>query len=282
MDILNNAYQDFLKTLFAEDDLSRNLVYMKDLPAEPVVCRLKFKSDLVLSGGEFFTMAFQYLGAPHLDIELLKADEGKWISESDKKEYVFSLPFNIALTGERIALNLLQRSCAISTTTRRLVEKAKGSGVKILDTRKTTPGLRALEKNAVVVGGGFNHRLGQTDMWMVKDNHKKYFGGVTEAVEFFRKRNGFYTPIEVEIHDLAELKEAVDLGIKHMMLDNFSPEDIHNAMDIKPEDATYEVSGGVNLENIENYLISGVDAISSGMITSYPERVDISLKMERA
>jgi len=282
MDILNTAYQDFFKTLYTEDDLNRNLVYMKDLPNDPVTCKLKIKSDLVLSGGEFFAMAFQYLGAPHLDIELLKSDEGKWIKENNKKEFVFTLPFNIALTGERIALNLLQRSCAISTTTRKMVEKAEGSGVKILDTRKTTPGLRALEKNAVVVGGGHNHRLGQTDMWMVKDNHKKFFGGVKEAVDFFRSRNGFYTPIEVEIHDLAELKEALDMGVKHLMLDNFSPEDIRKAMDVKPESATYEVSGGVNLENLESYLINGVDAISSGMITSYPERVDISLKMERA
>ena len=254
---------------------------MKNLPTEPVKCRLKIKSDLVLSGGEFFALAFQYLGASDLEIDLLKHDEGKWLLETDRKEYTFTLPFNIALTGERIALNLLQRSCAISTTTRRLVDKAKGFGIKILDTRKTTPGLRTLEKNAVVEGGGFNHRLGQTDMWMVKDNHKKYFGGVREAVEFFKSRKAFYTPIEVEIHDLTELKEAVDLGVKHFMLDNFLPDDIHRAIDIKPDGATYEVSGGVNLSNIENYLIDGVDAISSGTITSYPERVDISLKMER-
>jgi nicotinate-nucleotide pyrophosphorylase (carboxylating) len=281
MDILNNAYRDFYETLFAEDDLSRNFVYMKNLPTEPVRCRLKIKSDLVLSGGEFFALAFQYLGASDLEIDLLKHDEGKWLLETDRKEYTFTLPFNIALTGERIALNLLQRSCAISTTTRRLVDKTEDFGIKILDTRKTTPGLRALEKNAVVEGGGFNHRLGQTDMWMVKDNHKKYFGGVREAVEFFKSRKAFYTPIEVEIHDLTELKEAVDLGVMHFMLDNFSLDDIHRAIDIKPDGATYEVSGGVNLSNIENYLIDGIDAISSGTITSYPERVDISLKMER-
>ncbi len=281
MDILNSAYHNFFKTLFEEDDLNRNLVYMKDLPADPVKCRLKIKSDLVLSGGEFFVMAFQYLGAKNLDHDLLKEDEGKWIKGGDKKEYVFTLPFNIALTGERIALNLLQRSSAISTTTRRLVEATDGSNVKVLDTRKTTPGLRALEKNAVVIGGGYNHRLGQTDMWMVKDNHKKFFGGVKEAVDFFKARNGFYTPIEVEIHDLEELKVAIDLGVRHLMLDNFSPADIQKAIEIKPAGATYEVSGGVFIGNVQDYLIEGVDAISSGMITSYPERVDISLKMER-
>jgi nicotinate-nucleotide pyrophosphorylase (carboxylating) len=281
MDILNSAYHDFFKTLFEEDDLNRNLVYMKDLPNDQVKCRLKIKSDLVLSGGEFFVMAFQYLGAKHLDLDLLKSEEGQWIKAADKKEYVFTLPFNVALTGERIALNLLQRSCAISTSTKQLVEKASGSGVKILDTRKTTPGLRALEKNAVVIGGGYNHRLGQTDMWMVKDNHKKFFGGVKEAVDFFKSRNGFYTPIEVEIHDLEELKVAIDLGVRHLMLDNFSPADIKKAVEIKPAGVTYEVSGGVNLSNLQDYLIDGVDAISSGVITSYPERVDISLKMER-
>ncbi|MCO4792547.1 MAG: carboxylating nicotinate-nucleotide diphosphorylase [Bacteriovoracaceae bacterium] len=280
MDILNSAYSDFFKTLYREDDLDRNLVYMKDLPTDPVLCRLKIKSDLVLSGGEFFALAFMHLGGNHIDHEILKNDEGLWIQETDKKEYTFSLPFNIALTGERLALNLLQRSCAISTSTKRLVNKAEPKGIKILDTRKTTPGLRALEKNAVVCGGGYNHRLGQADMWMVKDNHKKFFGGVTKAVEFFRSKRGFYTPIEVEIHDLDELKEAFDLGINHVMLDNFSPDEIEKAVAIKPLDCTYEVSGGVNLSNIETYLIEGVDAISAGFITSYPERVDISLKLE--
>lgn len=154
MELLKEANNEFFKNLYREDDLERNMVYLKRLPKDLVLCRLKIKSDLVLSGGEYFAGAFSYLGDVHIDHELLKKDEGKWILEEYKREYEFTMPFNVALTGERLALNLLQRSSAISSVTKNMVDKAAPKGIKIIDTRKTTPGLRSLEKNAVVSGGG--------------------------------------------------------------------------------------------------------------------------------
>ncbi len=280
LSILNSSLETFLSDKFKEDDLSRNLSYMQTLPSFPVDCSLKIKSDLVLSGTRIFASCFNFLGPHSLDEDFLSDKEGIWL-QGGEEEIVFTLPFNIALTGERIALNLLHRSCAISTMTKRFVELAAPKGIMILDTRKTTPGLRALEKAAVVTGGGRNHRLGQTDMWMIKDNHKKVFGGLEKAMDYFSSVGSFYTPLLAEIHDLEELKESFRLKIKHLMLDNFSPEDVKAAIDMKPEGVTYEVSGGITFQNIPNYLIKGVDAISIGSLTSFPEKVDLSLKMEK-
>jgi len=158
------------------------------------------------------------------------------------------------------------------------VKIAHESGIKILDTRKTTPGLRFLEKYAVRVGGGFNHRMGQTDTWMIKDNHKSFFGGLKGALEFFGKMGSFYNSVVVEIHNTSELEEAISHGVKHVMLDNFTPEQVSEAISLKRDSMTFEVSGGINLDNIKNYLISGVDGISIGKITYDAPSVDISLK----
>lgn len=278
------ALRKDLEHFFEEDDLSRNTFYTASLPDDLVNCTLYFKSDQVVAGLPYFFEVFRFLGA-ELPIEIDKfiaQYEGKKVSCNTKEGINFQLPFSIALTGERIALNLLQHASSIATATNRFVELASKSKVKILDTRKTTPGLRSLEKYAVRTGGGYNHRLGQTDVWMVKDNHKDFFGGLIPAVEHFRNMQGFYTPIEVEIHDVAELSDAISLGIKHMMLDNFFPDQVREAIAIKPEGVTYEVSGGIRFETIENYLIDGVDAISLGAITYDAPHVDISLKYKRA
>ncbi|OUR93652.1 nicotinate-nucleotide diphosphorylase (carboxylating) [Halobacteriovorax marinus] len=266
---------------FSEDDLHRNHSYISALPVDTVKCSLKIKDDLTLAGLPYFVETFNFLGA-ELDYEAFSEFEGKTFSKQDNFVINFDLPFALALTGERIALNLLQRSSSIATFAKKFSDLATPKGIKILDTRKTTPGLRGLEKYATRLGGCFNHRMGQSDVWMVKDNHKSFFGGVKEAVDFFRNMNGFYTPIEVEIHDLAELQMAFDLGIKHLMLDNFSPEQIREAVKVKPAGVTYEASGGIKLETIESYLIEGLDAISIGSITYGAPSVDLSLKYERA
>jgi nicotinate-nucleotide pyrophosphorylase (carboxylating) len=187
----------------------------------------------------------------------------------------------VAILGERIALNLLTRATSIATFTRFFVDLAKEKNIAVLDTRKTTPGLRSLEKYAVTVGGGFNHRFGQGDFWMVKDNHKRFFGGIEKAVGFFRSLKGFYQPIIVEVENLEELVTAQELGIKNLLLDNFTPEKVKSAVDLKKDGVTFEVSGGITLETFSQYLISGVDAISLGCLTQFAPRVDISLKMEK-
>jgi nicotinate-nucleotide pyrophosphorylase (carboxylating) len=269
-----------LERFFEEDDLIRNHFYFSSLPTEIVECHLHIKSPLVLAGLPYFFSVFEYLGAKDLGFEIIKNLEGKKLDPSESP-ITFTLPFNIALTGERLALNLLTHATSVATTTSVFTRKAEEFGISILDTRKTTPGLKSLEKYAVLQGGGSNHRFAQTDVWMVKDNHKDFFGGVEKALLFFKNQRGFYKPIVLEVHSLEELNQAIELGVSHVMLDNFKPDMIKTAIDIKPDRMTYEVSGGISLDNLESYLISGIDAISIGSLTQNPLKVDLSLKMRK-
>jgi nicotinate-nucleotide pyrophosphorylase (carboxylating) len=269
-----------IKTWLDEDDLIRNFHYTRTLNGSDVKLYLKIKSPLVLAGADYFVATFAALGADPSHFEFIRNWDGKEFQAGEVIEFPEVIPFNIAVTGERLALNLLQHASSIATWTKKHVTLANKKKIKLLDTRKTTPGLRGLEKYAVRVGGGFNHRLGQTDTWMIKDNHKSCLGGLTGAFEFFKNQGAFYNSIIAEIHDLNELKEALDLGIQHVMLDNFTPELIKEAVKLKKANVTYEVSGGVNLANLESYLIEGVDAISLGSLIYSAPRVDISLKFK--
>ena len=267
---------DNIKLFLDEDDLSKNFTHITSLPSTEVNCHLKIKDDLVLAGLPVFFEVFNYLLLEKMDYSKYLEFEGQSFTKGQNFQIDFKLPFNVALSGERLALNLLQRCSSIATNTKQYVELV--GDIKILDTRKTTPGLRFLEKYAVNIGGGTNHRFAQTDAWMVKDNHKTFFGGVKKAIEFFQGQKTFYQPIIVEIHDLKELKTAYECGVKHFLLDNFSSEDIGHAVQIKKADMTYEVSGGIDLKNISGYCIKGVDAISSGSLTYSAKPVDLSLK----
>lgn len=267
-----------IKTWLEEDDLHRNFFYAKSLPTHSVKLELKIKSPLVLAGTDYFIAVFAALGADSNELLFLRELEGKTFKSGDVITFSHSLPFNMAVTGERLALNLLQHGSSVATFTRQHVELAQNHKIKILDTRKTTPGMRALEKYSVRVGGGFNHRLGQTDTWMIKDNHKSSLGGLKGAWEFFKSQGAFYNNTVVEIHDLVELKEAIGMGITHVMLDNFSPENIREAVTLKPAGMIYEVSGGLKLSTLKDYLIPGVDALSIGALTHSAPRVDLSLK----
>lgn len=276
------ALRSHLELFFAEDDLLRNFHYTCSLPNKPVQCLLKIKSPMLLTGMPFFIETFLFLDPHCLSLkeqQHLLSFEGKtW----DKKEISFKLPFNVALTGERIALNLLQRSSSISSTTNKFVDivKKEKKDIAILDTRKTTPGFRFLEKYAVRQGGGKNHRFGQTDLWMIKDNHKNFFKGMEKAISFFNSQGAFYNSLEVEIHSLDEFHKAQALGVKHLMLDNFTPGEIATIVKFKKAGTTIEVSGGVTFLNIKNYLIEGVDAISIGSLTYGAAPVDLSMKMK--
>ena len=281
MSINRRALEAMFSNFFAEDDLSRNFHYINSLPKDIVLAKLKFKDDLIIAGLPYFFEAFNYLNYGCIDYSKLLENEGVSVLKADKREIHFELPFNVVLTAERIALNLLQKASSIATYTSEFTRRAADKKISILDTRKTTPGHRAIEKYAVQIGGGKNHRFGQVDCWMIKDNHKNFFGGVDKALSYFESINSFYTPIILEIHNLDELKEGVELNIKHFMLDNFSPEEIRKAIKFKKENTTFEVSGGINLDNLNSYLIEGVDAISSGSLTYNAPHVDISLKYER-
>lgn len=263
-----------------EDDLTRNFHYLKSLPIHPVKLQLKIKSNLIFAGADYFAATFVALGAEAKQFEFLSPLEGKTLDAGTIIDFPEAMPFNLALTGERLALNLLQHASSIATWTNQHVVLASEKNIKVLDTRKTTPGLRSIEKYAVRVGGGFNHRLGQTDTWMIKDNHKTSLGGLKGALRFFNEQGVFYNNIVVEIHSLDEMREAIDLGLTHLMLDNFSPEMIREAVKLKQKNMTLEVSGGLKLSTLNDYLIDGVDAFSIGSIIYSAPRVDLSLKFK--
>ena len=181
------------------------------------------------------------------------------------------------LAGERVALNFLQRLCGIATITDKFAKAVEEYGVKIIDTRKTTPNMRALEKEAVVAGGGHNHRMGLYDMILIKDNHVKYCGGVAEAVAAAKSNRPPDIKIEVETKSLDEVKEAVSAGADIIMFDNMSPDEVKEALEIVRGKALTEVSGGITLENVKEYAAAKPDFISIGALTHSAGAVDISL-----
>ncbi|MGD9022479.1 MAG: carboxylating nicotinate-nucleotide diphosphorylase [Deltaproteobacteria bacterium] len=183
------------------------------------------------------------------------------------------------LAGERTALNFLQRLSGIATLTRHCVDRVKGFGVQVTDTRKTTPGWRRLEKYAVRMGGGHNHRFGLYDGVLIKDNHILACGGISEAVNRARARKPHLLQIEVEASDLDQVKEALENGADVIMLDNMSLEDIRKAVTLIQRRALIEVSGGVTLDTLAELADTGVDIVSMGAITHSPRAVDISMRI---
>jgi nicotinate-nucleotide pyrophosphorylase (carboxylating) len=186
-------------------------------------------------------------------------------------------PARAVLTGERVALNLLGRLCGIATLTHAFVDAVDGTGVTILDTRKTTPGLRALEKYAVRCGGGANHRFGLFDATLLKDNHVRLADGVSRAVTALRGQTPL--PIELEVDTLDQLREGLQLGVERILLDNFSPATVREAVALTAGRAQLEVSGGVTLETVRAYAEAGPDFISIGALTHSARSLDVSLEV---
>lgn len=185
------------------------------------------------------------------------------------------------LTAERVALNLLQRMCGIATATRRFVEAVEGTGCRILDTRKTAPGLRPFDRQAVRDGGGVNHRYDLTEMVLIKDNHRRLAGGVTRAVEAARA-GAPGTPIEVEVESEAELAEAIAAGADRILIDNQSPETVARwcALARKAKrPPLLEASGNMRLDTVRAYALAGVDAVSVGALTHSVPAADVSLEL---
>lgn len=186
------------------------------------------------------------------------------------------------LLVERVLLNFMQRMSGIATLTRQFVDALDGTRCGVLDTRKTTPGLRQVEKWAVRIGGGANHRMGLYDMMMIKDNHADFAGGITRAVErakAYQREHGIEIPIEVETRDLKEVKQALATGGVHrIMLDNFTPEELRKAVNLINGRCETEASGGITLETARTYAECGVDYISVGALTHSVMSLDMSLK----
>lgn len=192
-------------------------------------------------------------------------------------------PASAVLSGERVALNFMQRLSGVATLTRTYVERVAGTGVQILDTRKTTPGLRTLEKAAVRAGGGTNHRTGLFDMVLIKENHIAAAGGITAAVAAVREHNGEGLRVEVEVRDLLELREALAAGVDVVLLDNMDPPRLREAVGIArgmAPDVRLEASGGIDLTTVRDVALTGVDMISVGALTHSASALDLSLLID--
>ncbi|MFN0086355.1 MAG: carboxylating nicotinate-nucleotide diphosphorylase [Blastocatellia bacterium] len=270
-----------------DEDLGRGDITSRAIVRPGLKARGSFlaKSDLVLAGLEVADAAFTSFD-PYLQIESAAAD-----GEELKAGKVFARVTGDAqmlLAAERVALNFLQRLSGIATITRRYVEAVAGTGARIVDTRKTTPGLRLLEKYAVTAGGGHNHRLGLDDGVLIKDNHIAMAGSITEAVRRARESVGHLHKIEVEVASLDQVREALDARADILLLDNMAPGTIREAVEIlkqrEPADrrTLAEASGGITLDNVRQYAEAGVDLISIGALTHSAPAVDISFKIKLA
>ncbi len=236
------------------------------------------KESFILAGMLFLAEVFDSIGR-EVKIDLLFA-EGAHVKKGDILARLSGLAKSL-LAGERVALNILQRLSGIATTTGNFVEKVKDLPVRIVDTRKTTPGIRLLEKYAVTVGGGANHRFGLYDGILIKDNHIKIAGGVKQAIGLTKKAPHLLK-IEVEVKDMDELKAALDAGADVIMLDNMSIVEMQTAVKIaraRNNKILLEASGNVNLQNVRDIAETGVDIISVGAITHSARAVDISMKI---
>ncbi|MCS6874022.1 MAG: carboxylating nicotinate-nucleotide diphosphorylase [Pyrinomonadaceae bacterium] len=241
------------------------------------------KENLVLCGLEIAEAVFMSLDPDSAPLETSYHDGDEvhsGICFAVKKGYA-----DILLAGERTALNLLQRLSGIATMTRQYVKAVEGTNARIVDTRKTTPGLRMLEKYAVTVGGGKNHRLGLDDGVLIKDNHIALAGGIKRAVEAAKASVGHLHKIEVEISNWAQLREAIEAGADAILIDNQTPEEVKKLVEMARSlnpDVLIEASGGITLENARSYAEAGVDLISVGKLTHSVRAVDISFKIQSA
>jgi nicotinate-nucleotide pyrophosphorylase (carboxylating) len=205
-------------------------------------------------------------------------DEGSRVREVPTPVAEITGPARAILTGERTALNLFARLCGIATLTARYVDVVEGTGAAILDTRKTTPGLRALEKYAVRCGGGRNHRAGLHDAILVKENHLRIAGGIRAAVAALR--NGGGPAIEVEAESLDDVDEALEAGVERILLDNMTAEEVRRAVEVVDGRAELEASGGISLATVRAYAETGVDFISVGALTRSARSLHVSLEVE--
>lgn len=241
--------------------------------------KLLVKDEGILAGVELALEIFRMVDAG-LKVDVILND-GARIKPKDIAFIVEGDAQNI-LKAERLVLNCMQRMSGIATTTRNIVDLLEGTNTKVLDTRKTTPGLRYLEKWAVRIGGGVNHRFGLYDMILIKDNHVDYSGGIRQAIEntqqYLQKQNKKLA-IEIEVRNLDELQQVLETGgVNRILLDNFNYDDLRNAVSIVNGRFITEASGGITIDNIKEYALCGVDYISVGALTHSVKSLDLSLK----
>ena len=259
-----------LKEDIGKGDITTNLIVNDKLKCLAII---KSKDTGVLAGNPIAELVFKRLDSRIKYIQRKK--DGDTINPNDIIAEVRG-SVRTVLTGERLSLNFLQRLSGIATLSQKFVNKTKGFDVKIIDTRKTTPGLRILEKYAVTVGGCYNHRFGLFDGILIKDNHIQIAGNIEKAVLKVRAKYK-NKEIEVETSNINQVREALKSGADIIMLDNMTPDKIKKAVKIIDSKAMTEASGGINLDNIGEYAKTGVDYISVGVLTHSAKSLDIGL-----
>jgi nicotinate-nucleotide pyrophosphorylase (carboxylating) len=258
------------------EDVPQNDITTEFIISDDSTCSIDLiaKENGVIAGLQVFERVFKILG--QVNVEFFKQDgdrvsPGECIAKlSGKTKHI--------LTGERTALNYLQRMSGIATLTKTYVEKLSGSTAKILDTRKTTPNMRIFEKYAVKIGGGCNHRYNLSDGVLIKENHISAAGGIKEAVNIIRANVSFVKKIEVEVETLKQINEALETGADIIMLDNMDTETMKKAVEMINKRALIEASGNVTLDNILEVAETGVDYISVGALTHSSKVLDLSMK----
>jgi nicotinate-nucleotide pyrophosphorylase (carboxylating) len=265
-----------LKEDIGEGDITTDFFVPETLHATG---RIAARENAIVAGTGAAAEVFRQVD-PSIDIQIIRPD-GDEVVVGDVIIEVRGLAGSI-LKAERVALNFLQRLCGIATLTRQFVDAIGNHPAKILDTRKTTPGLRALEKAAVVAGGGVNHRLGLYDMVLVKDNHLATFGGLSSFADRIRqlRKERPNIRIEVEADDLEQARAFAEVeGIDVILLDNMTPAQIREAIALRKDNIQFEASGGITLKNVKRVAATGVDYISIGGLTNAARAIDISLEM---
>ncbi|WP_457642183.1 carboxylating nicotinate-nucleotide diphosphorylase [Persephonella sp.] len=261
---------------FLDEDIGYQDLTTDNLQKDKIIkAKIVAKEEGILAGIEFAKEVFLVID-PEIKFSFSLKDGDK--INKGQEVLVIKGSGKSILKGERTALNILQKLSGIATTTYRYIQKIKNQNTKILDTRKTTPGFRAFEKYAVKVGGGYNHRFALYDMVMIKDNHIVLAGGIKEAVTQIRKNLSPMVKIEVEVSDLEQLKEAVDLNVDIVMLDNMSIEDMKKAVEMAKGRVLLEASGNITLDNVAEVASTGVDFISTGSLIHSSRWLDLSLK----
>ena len=269
-----------LELAFAEDTGDGDHTTLSTIPADAIgKSKLLIKEDGILSGVDTAIRTLHKLD-PSIQTEIFLND-GDHVKPGDIA-FVAEGPVRSLLTAERILLNIMQRMSGVATMTRRYQDELKGLHTKVLDTRKTTPGMRMLEKKGVKDGGGENHRIGLFDMILIKDNHIDFAGGLENAVERaveYCKKNGLNLKIEVEARSIDDVRKLAEMAsVDRIMFDNFTPELIREAVEIVGGRKETEASGGITIENLRKYGETGVDFISVGALTHSVKCLDMSFK----
>ena len=282
MKTTDQLIDDLLTLAFAEDIGDGDATTLSTIPAEAVgKQQLIVKEEGILAGVEISRKVFEKFD-PSLKMTVF-IEDGAHVRPGDIA-FVVEGPVRSLLQTERTMLNIMQRMSGIATTTAKYQKQLEGTGARVLDTRKTTPGMRMLEKEAVKIGGGTNHRIGLFDMILIKDNHTDFAGGIPQAVAKAKewcKANGRDLRIEQEVRDTDEIMQAIEAGVDRIMLDNFTPERTREAVKLIRKEAPgveIESSGGITFDTLRQYGECGVDFISVGALTHSVRGLDMSFK----